>query len=72
MTDEMKMFLKKLAARKCWRDNDDFITVGYTGGDEDAFDDGQDDGEALLARRLLGMIGEVVPNEQTNAAHTAA
>lgn len=54
MNEEMKEMLEKLAARTCWCDDDEFMADDYAGGNiDDAYYGGSDDGEAILARRLL-------------------
>jgi hypothetical protein len=54
MNEEMKAMLEKLAARKCWCDDDEFMVDDYAGGNmDDAYSGGADDGGALLARSLL-------------------
>ena len=57
MDERLKMYLKKLAARECWSDHNNFMVNDYAGGNiDDAYSRGQDDGETLLARRLIDMI----------------
>jgi hypothetical protein len=59
MNEEMKTKLKKLAARECWSDDDDFIADDYASGNiDDAYYGGCEDGAALLARDLLAEFGE--------------
>ncbi len=51
---ERKEKLQKLAARKNWSDDPDFVVDDYAGGNiDDAFYGGTDDGETNLARQLL-------------------
>lgn len=58
MDAKMREKLEKLAARKCWCDNDGFMVDDYAGGNiDDAYDGGSYDGEALLARKLLKEFG---------------
>ena len=46
--------LKKLAKRKCWIDQSDFMVYDYAGGNiDDAYAGGAADGEASLARSIL-------------------
>ena len=50
----MKEMLERLAARKCWCDDEEFMVEDYAAGNvEDAYDGGCDDGKSLLARNLL-------------------
>ena len=58
MNAEMKAKLEKLAARKCWSDNEDFMVDDYAGGNiDDAYYGGNTDGETDLARELLAEFG---------------
>lgn len=59
MNEAMKEKLKKLAARKCWIDDEDFCVCDYCGSNyDDAYSGGCSDGEALLARDLLEEFGD--------------
>jgi hypothetical protein len=50
----MKEMLEQLAKRQCWCDDEDFCVDDYAGGNiNDAYENGLDDGETLLARALL-------------------
>ena len=57
--DELKTKLEKLARRKCWADDEDFMIDDYAGGNiDDAYYGGCDDGEAFLAREVLEYLKE--------------
>jgi hypothetical protein len=59
MNSEMKAKLEKLAARKCWSDDENFIVDEYAGVNmDDAYCGGSSDGKAVLARELLAEFGE--------------
>lgn len=61
ISDEMAATLGKLAARKCWSDDDDFQADDYAGGNfDDAYAGGVDDGEVGLARVILADIQKSV------------
>ena len=50
--------LKKLAEENCACDAEDFNAYDYSGGNyDDAYDQGQRDGERLQARWVLDMLG---------------
>ena len=50
--------MKKLAERECWCDDEEFNPRDYSGGNfDDAYYGGSDDGEALLAKEILGELG---------------
>lgn len=54
MNPKMKEKLEKLAAKKCWCDDEEFMVDDYAAGNiDDAYCGGADDGEVLLARALL-------------------
>jgi len=56
LSAEMIVKLEKLATRKIWSDNPDFMIDDYAGGQtDDAFYGGSDAGETLLAREILGL-----------------
>lgn len=58
ISEEFVEELKKLAARDCWCDGDDFSPCAYSGGNyDDAYYGGSDDGETLLARAVLKELG---------------
>ena len=58
MNAEMKAKLEKLASRKCWNDDEDFMVDNYAGGNnDDAYNGGSLDGETALARELLAEFG---------------
>jgi hypothetical protein len=49
--------LKKLASKKCWQDDKDFLVYDYCGGNvDDAYWGGYDSGQILLARELLKQL----------------
>ena len=53
--------LEKLSVRECWSDEDDFNPMEMSGANyDDAYFAGCDDGETILARELLRMIGSGV------------
>lgn len=52
--NQLKEKLEKLAARKCWYDDPEFMVCDYSGGNQDdAYQGGVEDGEASLARDIL-------------------
>lgn len=52
--DELKSYLKSLAARKAWNDDPEFMAIEYAGGNiDDAYYGGRSDGEIAMARELL-------------------
>lgn len=58
MNEKLKTELEKLAKRKCWCDDEDFMIDDYAGGNiDDAYYGGSADGETLLARELLKTFG---------------
>lgn len=60
MNADLKIYLEMVAKRKCWCDaGDEFMVDDYAGGNiDDAYSGGVDDGEALLARKLLAAYGK--------------
>jgi len=56
--EELKKKLQAKAGTKVASDNDDFNAYDYSGGNyDDAFDQGQRDGEVQYARELLALLG---------------
>ena len=59
MTTKLRAKLVDLAKKKCWCDDEDFMVDDYAGGNiDDAYSGGIEDGEILLARKLLNEFGE--------------
>lgn len=57
---ELIATLKKIAVRKCWCDDPEFLVADYAAGNiDDAYYGGADDGESLLARFILKELGVV-------------
>lgn len=66
MTPEQKQYLESLAKRKCWCDDSESIINDFAGGNiDDAYSGGYDDGQATLARELLGLDQGTVSKERT-------
>jgi hypothetical protein len=56
--DELIVKLKEWASKKAWFDDDDFNPHDYSGGNfDDAYYGGTHDGQILLARDILEMMG---------------
>lgn len=54
---EARPMLERLAARKCWCDDKEFMVDDYASGNVDhAYSGGAADGETILARKLLGQL----------------
>ena len=52
--EELKVMLIELSKRDCWSDDDDFNPYEFSGGNyDDAYYGGRDDGEAILAYKIL-------------------
>jgi hypothetical protein len=59
MKPEMKAMLEKIAKRKAWSDDEEFMVDDYAGGNiDDAYYGGTNDGEVLLSRALLKLFGD--------------
>lgn len=60
MTNELLEKLKKAAKRQCWCDDPEWEGANdYAGGNiDDAYSGGREDGESLLARKVLEGLGE--------------
>lgn len=51
---DVKNYLEDLAIKKTWIDSEDFNPMEMSGGNfDDAYSSGLNDGETLLARKLL-------------------
>ncbi len=58
MPEELIQKLKKIASRKCWSDDEEFIPDDYAGGNiDDAYSGGVDDGRVDMAREILAELG---------------
>lgn len=52
-------YIREVAERDCWSDEDNFCAYEYSGGNfGDAYEGGQNSGEVMFARYLLKLIEE--------------